>query len=708
MLCQFVHKNNNNTKYLTIMRKSIFYLAFMALIAVGCQQELGQDNPSGNLSKVMFTAVTESSADVKTSLNPSVENEKIYNIHWSEGDLVLVSDGATAAEFTTVLTDNPTCAGLATYAQENVPAEGADNYYAVFPSHEGAVAGPEGYTVVIPATQTWEKGEFDMPMVGRGGFDNKISFMNAASILKITPNNLCDSYDGVRVAKIEVSAASDIAGKVAVSYDGTDEPSFGIVEEGSKTITLDCGTEGAEFSETFYIALVPGSYESLTIKITSNGGGSQTFTLKTPAEKSYERSEYASIGVKISNLAIYETANCYLVTKPGTYKFPVNVKGNGNTIVKANTHDNTTKKVTSSADVSVFDASIDVSKISQISASVISQFNKSYDSFDLNKTLTEVSRNEDYVTFTVPENFAPGNVRINVLSTDGSCLWSWHIWVNDQVMDVSLGDLHSSVKGVEIMNMNLGSLQTADNLDVYAGVNSGLYYQFGRKDPFPPYNGSDATLPAVYTLDQNLDNSEQRRVSEGTSVKYPMNFVTGNQTSEKAQVRTWCTNAARDHWGATPADNKPGTGTNQVVKTCFDPCPPGYHVMSAFVWKSISYNESISTATFESRLLMSWPYADESMQTTKGNQPVFPFDGYRTAGEANNYTIAGNLLESGSAPYYWTASYYNDGSINGNIVKFKSVSLKATEESKSNESRTIAGHTKAVKSFACSIRAQKQ
>jgi hypothetical protein len=109
------------------MRKSIFYLALMALMAVGCQQELEQDNPSGTLSKVMFTAVTESSADVKTSLNPDSDKEKVYNIHWSAGDEVLVSDGSVSAKFVTVLTDNPTYAGLATYEQENVPGVGAEN-----------------------------------------------------------------------------------------------------------------------------------------------------------------------------------------------------------------------------------------------------------------------------------------------------------------------------------------------------------------------------------------------------------------------------------------------------------------------------------------------------------------------------------------------------------------------------------------------------
>lgn len=702
------------------MKKTAFYFASMAVLAIGCQAEMEPDNPlGGEVSEVTFTAVTESSADVKTSLNPSADNEKIYNIHWSASDKVLVSDGINSAEYTASPSEEtPTYAGLYTTAT-TTPADDAEKYYAVFPSLEGVAAGPEGYTVVVPAEQTWVQGEFDMPMVGLGDAEHHIAFMNAASILKITPNNLCDSYDGVRVAKIEVSASSgNIAGTMSVTYDGSADPEVSEVTGGSNTITLDCGEDGAPFSETFYIALVPGSYETLTITITSNGGGSQTFTLNTPEGKAYERSEYASVGVKISNLAIYETANCYLIKKAGTYKFPVNVKGNGNAVVKNNVHvkANSNKyDPAQTTEVTVFDASINVSDIKGISKMVISQKDKSYGSFTIDNTITGVKLENGYVIFTVPENFMAGNILIGVHSdaecSQGSCLWSWHIWVNDQVEDVYLGNLHNSVPKVSILNMNMGSLQTKENLAGYAGVNSGLYYQFGRKDPFPPYNGADVKLPDVYTKDANLDNTDQKRVSEATSAAYPTQFVTGNKTTD--QVRTWCTNATRDHWGAPPTKTAPGTVTDiEHVKTCFDPCPPGYHVITAFTWKSISYNESLTPATFENRLKMEYPLSTDYMKSTRGNDAVFPFDGCRTPGTAvkttgGDYSIAGNLTDGGTAPYYWTASYYDNGSMNGNVVKLKSVTLPPTEGAE-NEEWTIPANTGQTKSFACSVRAQKQ
>ena len=662
------------------MRKSIFYLASMALLAIGCQAELEQDTPAGQF-KTMFTAVTESSADVKTSMNQDEANDKIYNIHWTSGDKVLVSDGLVAAEFTAEPTDNPTVAALSTSATD-VPEEGAEKYYAAFPALDGTSAGPDGYTVVIPSAQTWVKGEFDMPMVGVGGSDMKIAFMNAASILKITPNNLCDSYDKVRVKTIEVcSETANIAGNVAVSYDGESDPVVGDVTSGSKTITLDCGEEGAEFSETFFIAMVPGSYESLTIKITSNGGGSQTFTLNTPAGKRYERSKYASVGVKISNLAIFEPANCYLIKRAGTYKFPVNIKGNGNNVIVQNVHDaNNSNRVGSTSNVTVMTSSIDVSTIASISSSVISQKDRAAADFVLNETLNSVVYADGYVSFTVPENFVPGNVRIGVHSSesDATYIWSWHIWVNDQVEDVYIGNPHANVGDTELMNMNLGSLQTSETLTSYAGVNSGLYYQWGRKDPFPPINGTNLARPEGY--------SESDTATEEVAAQNPTTFYTNAE---------WCSNVARNHWGAAPHLTNPTTATNNVVKTMFDPCPPGYHVMSAFIVKYIAYDESQTTATYAKRVKME--YYTNYMQTIRGDKPVFPFDGYRS----NSATSPAGLAYKGTQPNYWTASYYNNTSKKGNIMRKKDVTLEET-------THNIAANTGLDKAYACSVRAQKQ
>ena len=682
------------------MKKTAFYFASMAVLAIGCQAEMEPDNPlGGEVSEVTFTAVTESSADVKTSLNQSAVNDKIYNIHWSAGDKVLVSDDINSAEYTASPSEEtPTYAGLYTTAT-TTPADDAEKYYAVFPSLEGVAAGPEGYTVVVPAEQTWVQGEFDMPMVGLGDAEHHIAFMNAASILKITPNNLCDSYDGVRVAKIEVSASSgNIAGTMSVTYDGSADPEVSEVTGGSNTITLDCGEDGAPFSETFYIALVPGSYETLTITITSNGGGSQTFTLNTPEGKAYERSEYASVGVKISNLAIYETANCYLIKKAGTYKFPVNVRGNGKAEILKRESSNSATYVT----YNYSPVSIDPSSISSTSTTVISQQDKTVSEHDSALTVTDVQLRDGYIHFTVPEGFTPGNIRVGIHGEDaGKYIWSWHIWVNGQVEDVDMDKMHNNLDyGTKILNMNLGSLQTKENLAGYAGVNSGLYYQWGRKDPFPPMNGSDVTMPEGYTVDAHCNGATatHHRSKVENAINYPADFYSGNQVG--SQIRTWCDESLYHHWAAAPTNgNSAAMATYYYEKSMFDPCPPGYRILDPFTVKTIAYTGN--TKTYHMTNYDELGY----MQTQRGDKPVFPYDGCRTPGATDAYDTAGNLADAGTAPYYWVASTWNKDNQNACILRITGVTITNTvDDVTETVTHQYANIQKYVKSYAASIR----
>lgn len=70
---------------------------------------------------------------------------------------------------------------------------------------------------------------------------------------------------------------------------------------------------------------------------------------------------------------------------------------------------------------------------------------------------------------------------------DGEILWSWHIWVVD---NYPWEPLSSGLKSpLPFMNRNLGArYQRADRDPSYDPNQAGMYYQFGRKDPFHPYD----------------------------------------------------------------------------------------------------------------------------------------------------------------------------------------------------------------------------
>ena len=69
---------------------------------------------------------------------------------------------------------------------------------------------------------------------------------------------------------------------------------------------------------------------------------------------------------------------------------------------------------------------------------------------------------------------------------DGEILWSWHIWVVD---NYPWEPLQGSKSPLPFMNRNLGArYQKTDRSPIYDPNQAGMYYQFGRKDPFHPYN----------------------------------------------------------------------------------------------------------------------------------------------------------------------------------------------------------------------------
>ena len=134
------------------------------------------------------------------------------------------------------------------------------------------------------------------------------------------------------------------------------------------------------------------------------------------------------------------TANCYVITAPGTYKFKT-VQGNSTTSVGT------------------------VAK-----AEVLWETSEGM--------IQDVVYGADYIYVTTPETIKPGNALIAAKNSYGTILWSWHIWIPKTQIDAQMYDL----SWYKMMDRNLGALEAAS---ASAGPDSyGLLYQWGRKDPF--------------------------------------------------------------------------------------------------------------------------------------------------------------------------------------------------------------------------------
>ena len=247
------------------------------------------------------------------------------------------------------------------------------------------------------------------------------------------------------------------------------------------------------------------------------------------------------------------TANCYIVSPMGgRYSFGATIIGNGvQGVTVANTFQSA-KDATFLTPGNVADVTI-----APQSAKLLWQ--------DKKGLISQVAYHDGRVEFVVSDTGQAGNAVIAVYdkpdpnAADAMVLWSWHIWCAPRPVDIPVKpeagtELAAGEKYV-FMDRNVGA---EDSKEV------GMYYQYGRKDPFIDYKTRghehiyDLLGRDVTALLKKLSDSFERY----ETVRYPLTY--SNVNMEYGAV-----------WGSN------STSPDQIsndVKTIYDPCPPGYKV----------------------------------------------------------------------------------------------------------------------------------
>lgn len=169
-----------------------------------------------------------------------------------------------------------------------------------------------------------------------------------------------------------------------------------------------------------------------------------------------------------------------------------------------------------------------------------------------------VSYADGYISFTTTGK--AGNALIAAKNGE-DILWSWHIWLTD-IEEVTLDS------GSIILDRNLGatSATKGDNSAI------GLYYQWGRKDPFLNSNmKSTANWPSAVVSDSNSTIEY--------SIRNPMLYI-----------KTKFSTNNNYGWKYGEIDSGLWSSTN---KTAYDPCPYGYCCANSSIWSNI-FTDSVN------------------------------------------------------------------------------------------------------------------
>ena len=636
------------------MKKSLIYILALSAI-VGCQKsEVSEQIPAeGESSAVIVGSLPETKTSFIDEGNVMktewVKNDAL-GFYWYKGGSI---EGVGSSEVDKALNDKlvaESSGGSTTFKTSwyYMYQAGKDYLtYLYYPYNVNAGKNPLSVPFTVPSSQN-QAGSDDIAHLAATDFlyattmANRpngeaeqavmVTFSHALSVLNIALTSAQSNY-----------SVSDIR----VRFE--DESEIFSVTEGSVnlsdgSLTLTSGTpeislhfnEAAKLSATpvnAYMTITPGhAGKTFSVYATVNGIETKLGSKKVPASGlpagvkaalSFEVGDN-TIGHEYTDLSANGTANCYLVTSPGFYKFKADVKGNG--------------VVPSQLESVAGETAIAPKSALVLWYNTLQTSNNWVD--DSPVYVSSVSLDSDgYIRFYTPSVFVPGNVVIaafaeegvtydNITADENKCinnatlLWSWNIWAADgydpEVATITAG-------GKQFMNRLLGATisgmgTTGDYIPIGA---VGNYYQWGRKDPFPAFSDYTVTIPTQYTnilfgtptytpikalkidgqsskmnLDGQMfgyrtkesgsldsdnawnlmkrddissDKSTKNKVYVEYATVHPYKCITNNGNTFGGW-RTWLNGDDQSY--------KSLWGESDLKKTLFDPCPAGWRVPS--------------------------------------------------------------------------------------------------------------------------------
>lgn len=636
------------------MKKSLIYILALSAI-VGCQKsEVSERIPAEGESSAVIVG---SFPETKTSF---VDEGNVMKTEWVKGDALgfYWYKGGSIEGVGTEVVDKAlndklvaeSSGGSTTFKTSwyYMYQAGKDYLtYLYYPYNVNAGKNPLSVPFTVPSSQN-QAGSDDIAHLAATDFLYATTMANrpngeAEQTVMVTFNH------ALSVLNIALTSAQSNYSVSDIRVRFEDENEIFSVTEGSVnlsdgSLTLTSGTpeislhfnEAAKLSATpvnAYMTITPGhAGKTFSVYATVNGIETKLGSKKVPASGlpagvkaalSFEVGDNTT-GHEYTDLSANGTANCYLVTSPGFYKFKADVKGNG--VVP-----------------SQLESVAGETAIAPKSALVLwyNTLQKSNNWVDESPVyLSSVFIDSDgYIRFYTPAAFVPGNVVIAAFAEEGityenitvdenkcinnaTLLWSWNIWAAEGYDPESTA---INADGNVFMDRNLGAvisgLGATGSYEPAGAV--GNYYQWGRKDPFPTISDYTNSQPCqnsnfmfgtpTYTPVKSLQINGQSatgtldsqmfgyrtKTGGGLDFNNAWNLIARNViSSDKTTKNGVYVSYAAGHpykyivndggsfggyntWiNGDDASYKSFWGDAEHQKTLYDPCPAGWRVSS--------------------------------------------------------------------------------------------------------------------------------
>lgn len=475
--------------------------------------------------------------------------------------------------------------------------------------------------IVAPFAGTWKAGTTKTYALSQSETNLKYTFTATTATVATSDDGATTTYDITSYVNDD-SQQRAVKWKV-VGYDADGDGNFSMSEKPAWLRSLDGeGGTGSNITETH----------------TATFNANERNLLK-------ERNEAMQNATPVSNYnlsnssgasAIQNTANCYVIDAPGTYRIPL-VYGNA---IKGGANNTSAYKTTVTGGyVPGFTEELTLDNFldhndHKITSPYINKQNAARPATQAEVIWSDVSgivtnatvtgsEQSSFLEFTVNKNqLVNGNAVIAVKNALGTVMWSWHLWFTpksslDKIAMTSAGQTYNFTSDnlgwkytswwggtkdrtvvvkleqqAEVGTKKEATVTLTQKKGKDERIGYGNLYQWGRKDPMP---GTDDLHPAGYsyngsgyvTVGENEYNIPAKKAlmetrTIGLSIQKPGEMlpkVGGGKLSwfYKQYINLWSTD-----------NNKFDGSVRDGKKTIYDPSPVGFKVPDAYAFEGFS------------------------------------------------------------------------------------------------------------------------